>query len=99
MSKIYKDQTYLRIKITTGVDISSAQETKIYYADPSNDIGSVTAIVDDETTGVVYYDLLPDTGIELNQIGEWKFWAFIKFWDGRIARGESFSVIIYDNTK
>lgn len=94
---IFKNQTYLRIQLTTGVNITSALETKIYYEKPDGEKGNVDATVSDATMGIIYYDLIVDNSI-LDQIGSWRFWAYIKFSDGRIARGDSVSVRILDDT-
>jgi hypothetical protein len=96
MSKIFKDQTHLRIRLTTGVSIVGAKETKIYYLKPEGAIGSVDASVYDPATGIIYYDLLTTPSL-LNEVGAWRFWSYIKFSDDRVARGESLAVQIYDN--
>jgi len=100
MSRVYKFQTYLRIELTTGVAISNPEDVLIFYKKPSGTIGSVAAQIGDPTTGVIYYDVEPDSsGNEdfLDEVGEWKFWAWVQFSDGRTARGETVTQEIFDN--
>ena len=96
MSKIFVDQTYLRIILTTNVDITSARTTEIHYKKPDGTIGQLTALVQDPVDGVIYYDLDSDDTL-LDTRGPWKFWAYVVFSDGRIARGEPVGVTIWDN--
>jgi hypothetical protein len=94
---IFKDQSYLRIQLSTGVNITDALEISIYYRKPDATIASVTAQVLTSNPGVIYYDM-PATSF-LDQTGNWKFWAFIKFSDGREARGETVTEKIYSDEK
>ena len=93
---IFKNQTYLRIQLSTGVDITGALQIKIYYRKPDDTIDSVDAIVLTANPGVIYYDMPVDASF-LDQTGNWRFWSFIEFGDGREARGETISARIYDN--
>lgn len=95
MSKVFVDQTCLRIILTTGVNIAGAQELKIYYRKPDDTIGSLVAVAQNEATGIIYHDLDSDSTL-LDQRGPWKFWSYVKFADGRFARGESVGVTIWD---
>jgi len=95
MSTIFKNQSYLRIELTANVSVSGAKETKIFYQKPSGTVGSVTALVQDIATGVLYYDM-PVTSF-LDEVGMWGFWTYIKFSDDRIVRGEtSFELVLND---
>lgn len=99
MSRVYTEQTYLRIELTAGVDITGALATEIIYKKPSGDMGSLDAIVSNPTTGVIYYDVPADSsgGTDLiDEVGDWKFWAFVTFSDGRTARGETLVWTMYD---
>jgi hypothetical protein len=100
MSKIFKNQTYLRIKLTTGVDITGALDLRIYYRKPvSKEIGYVTAASLDNAEGILFYDILPgDSGGSdfLDEVGKWKFWAYVEFSDSRVARGETVLQEIYE---
>ena len=86
MSKIYKNQNALRIELTTGVDLTSAQITRIKYKKPSGAEGYWNAVVSDAANGVMYYDVVLTT--EIDEAGEWVFWAYVTFSDGKSAPGE-----------
>ena len=94
MSKIFVDQTSLRIILTTNVVIAGALVTEIHYRKPGGDIGALTAYVEDPVTGIIYYDLESDDTL-LDERGAWKFWAYVVFGDGRKARGETVGVTIW----
>lgn len=92
MSRLYNGQTSLRIQLTTGVDITGATVTRIKYEKPSDTTGYWDATVSDNTTGVIYYDV---TAGDIDETGNWKFWAYITFSDGRSAPGESIIEYFY----
>lgn len=99
MGRIFVNQTYLRIRLTTSVSIAGALEKKIYYKKPGGTVGSIDAEVYDVATGVIYYDLEPDSEGNadfLDETGEWCFWAKVTFADGREARGETVGVTVWD---
>ncbi len=96
MSKIYINQENLRIRLTTSVNIADATTIKIKYKKPDGTEGSWDAEVEDETNGIIYYDVKKTAdGADIDQSGNWKFWAFITFSDGRSAPGEAISQYIY----
>jgi len=86
LSKVYKYQSALRIELTAGVDITGATIKRIKYKKPSGVEGYWDASVSDASTGVIYYDVALQT--EIDESGEWIFWAYITFADGRSAPGE-----------
>jgi hypothetical protein len=96
MSKIFKLQTALKIRLTANINITSALSVKIEYVKPSGTTGSLNALVESAATGIIYFDVLKNSDL-INEIGIWKFWAYIQFSDERIARGETVFVKIYDN--
>jgi len=94
MGKIYLNQSSLRLKLVTGVDITGASVTQIKYKKPDGETtGTFTATVEDAGAGSIYYDFADD---ELDQAGNWLFWAFITFSDGRSAPGEPVRVTVYE---
>ena len=96
MSKIFVDQTSLRIILTTNVVIDSdARVVEIRYRKPDGTIGSLEASVQDTVNGVIFHDLDSDSTL-LDQRGAWKFWSYVVFGDGRAARGETVGVTIWD---
>jgi hypothetical protein len=88
MGSVFTSQTYLRIRLTTGVDITGSTVRRIVYVKPDGTTGYVTAAVENLVTGIIYYDV-PQGNTLIDQSGNWKFWAYIQFADGRIARGET----------
>ena len=92
MSKIYNGQSSLRIKLTTGVDITGATTKQIKYKKPGGTTGAWDTTVESATTGVIYYDIQDG---DIDESGYWTFWAYIVFSDGRDAVGESVSERIY----
>ena len=86
MGKIYKNQSALRIQLTCDQSISGASAKRIHYQKPSGAEGYWNAEVADVSTGAIYYDVV-DTSI-LDEIGTWKFWAFVIFSDDREAPGD-----------
>jgi hypothetical protein len=99
MGRIYTYQTYLRILLTAGVDVTDALETYIYYKKPSGTIGVLPATVQSPLTGIMFYDVEPDSSGNadfLDEVGSWKFWTYVEFADGRSARGETVTKEIYD---
>jgi len=94
MSKIFVDQTFLRISLDTNVDCSDAQELRIYYRKPDGTIGYLPATVLSPTVDTIYADLDSDSTL-LDTRGGWKFWSWGKFSDGRTARGETVGITIW----
>ena len=97
MAIIYTRQTFLRIKVTTGIDITGITSAEIKYKKPGGATGSLTAEVESLATGIIYADLSEDLDI-LDVAGNWLFWASLTFNDGRSARGESFEVTVLPNS-
>ena len=91
MSKIYKNQGALRLQLNTGVTLTTATELKIKYLKPDNTSSSWTATITGTTS--LYKDM---TGTELDQVGQWTFWAYVTFSDGRKAAGEAVRIFVYD---
>ena len=90
---IFKDQTSLRIRLTTSVDITSASVLRVKYRKPSGTLSYFTATEEIALTGVIYYDFATD---DLDESGVWTFWAFVTFSDGRSADGEAINVQVYE---
>lgn len=94
MGKIYKNQDYLRITVHIEHDLSDAASITIKYKDPNGDEGNWVATIEDEEEGIVYKDFA--LGSSLGISGEWTFWAYVIFNDGRLAPGDPFTQMIYD---
>lgn len=85
MGKIFKGQTKLRIQRTTNVDVTGGT-CVIKYKKPSGKKGSWNAVIANNTTGIIYFDVVStDT---LDEIGTWITWAHVTWEDQRAAAGE-----------
>jgi hypothetical protein len=94
MGKVYKNQDYLRIVAHIGQTLSDAQSILIKYKDPNGQEGSWAASISDTLGGVVYRDFA--SGSPLSVSGTWTFWAYVTFNDSRVAPGEPFEQMVYD---
>lgn len=93
MPKIYKNQSFLSIKLATGVNISGAPSMKIKYRKPSGATGEWQATVF-STSGVIKYDIA-STSV-LDETGTWAVWAYITFSNGKSAPGEPTKFQVYE---
>lgn len=91
--KIFKNQDYLKIRVHIGYTLSGATAL-LKYRDPVGVEGSWAVIVEDELNGVVYKQFA--AGEYLGTSGIWTFWSHVTFLDGRVAPGEAFQQMIYD---
>jgi len=92
MGRIYNGQTKLRIRLDTSQNISGA-DAYIKYKKPSGKTGTWTATVDDAASGTIYYAV--GAG-DIDEAGQWKFWAYITFGGGLSAPGKVAVVQVYD---
>jgi hypothetical protein len=90
---IFRNQTSLRIKLTTNVDITGSTVRQIKYRKPSGQTGNWTALSEDDALGIIYYDV--QTG-DINESGNWVIWAYVTFSDSRSAPGEIIKVKVYE---
>jgi hypothetical protein len=95
MGKVYKNQSGLRHELETGQVLTGVLDTKIKYIKPDGTEGLWQAQVNGNN---VYYDFTekPGGGSELDQVGNWKTWAYVTFQDGRKAPGEVFILKVYE---
>ncbi len=91
MSKIYENQESLRLTLQTGVDISGANAQVIKYLKPDDTEGEFAAVIDG--TNDLYYDFAAN---DLDQVGDWTFWAFVTFSDNRTAPGQPVTIRVYE---
>ena len=92
MGQIYVEQTKLRMIVETEADLTGATVFEIKYKKPDETEDKFTAVCDEEAKGVIYYDF--GSG-DLDQTGDWIFWAFITFGSDEIP-GESFEIHVYN---
>jgi hypothetical protein len=91
--KIYKNQDCLKLRAYVGCSLSDAT-VLMKYKTPLDVEGSWAVTVEDEANGVVYKRFV--VGEYLGISGVWTFWAHVTFEDGRVAPGEPFTVMVYD---
>ena len=84
MGKIYDAQTDLTLKLETGKNLTGISNVKICYRNPINEVGEFTAVVVDETKGIIAHALTAP----LTKSGEWKLWAKIIDEQGLVSIGE-----------
>lgn len=93
MGKIYKGQFNLKLTLETGVTLTGASATKIKYIKPDKITeGEFNASI--SGTEDLEYDFTVST--ELDQSGDWTFWAYVTFSDSRIAPGEPVVIRVYE---
>jgi hypothetical protein len=93
MSKIYVGQTALIFRDTTGINLSSALETKMKYRKPDRTEGAFPATIVDVAGGVIEYSV--QSASDLDQPGVWVRWAHVTFNDGSVAPGEPIEFKVY----
>lgn len=91
--KIFSNQDHLKIRVHIGYTLSDAT-ILLKYCDPVGAEGSWAVMVEDELNGVVYKQFA--IGEYLGVSGIWTFWSHVTFSDGRVAPGEAFQQMIYD---
>ena len=92
---IFVGQKALRFEARTKTNISGALETKILYKKPDLTTGEWTASILDASQGIIYYDVGMNT--ELDQDGDWRLRSYVKFSDGREAKGRVVQVTVYED--
>lgn len=93
MSKIYLDQTALRLTLTAEVDITGAITTQIKYRKSDGTTGVWDATVETASDGTIYHDF---TEGDLDVLGTWTAWTYVVFSDGRYADGEPIKFRVYN---
>jgi hypothetical protein len=95
MGKIYIGQTALQFKATLGIDITGATVTQIKYIKPDVDAteGAWDAVVEDASTGVIYYNVV-DADV-LDEEGVWVLWGYVTLASGKSVPGEPFKKRVY----
>ena len=82
---IFKKQSSMSFKVLTYIEISGADNCILKYRKPSGEEGSFPLTIEDETEGILRYNV--QNG-DLDEDGWWTFWAYITFIDGRTSAGE-----------
>lgn len=94
IEKVYKNQSGFRHELETGMVLTGVTDPKIKYIKPDGTAGSWTAIVSGNN---VYKDMTEvSAGVsELDQVGDWRTWAYVTFADGRKAPGEVYILTVH----
>ena len=93
MGRIYKDQSDLLITVTTHTNLSEAEECLIKFRKPDKTTGYFTAAISDVEDGIITYEV-QEGDIDLS--GWWKFWAHIRFIDGKTAPGRRRKIFVWE---
>lgn len=93
MGKIYKGQIGVQLTATVSQDVTGAT-CLIKYRKPSGVTGSFSASIITAATGVIRYTT--DSANDLDQSGDWVFWAHVNFSGGNAAPGEPFTKEVYE---
>ena len=82
---IYKNQSYVKIRLDTNTDLTDMTAAVIKYKKPSGTTGSWNATQDETYDTRIYVDVAStDT---LDESGLWSFWSYVTFSGGRVAPG------------
>jgi hypothetical protein len=95
MSKIYKNQTALRLNFSCSADITGYSSALVNVQYPGASTATWTATVSDASTGAIYYDVATTTS--LKSAGVYRFQPEINFSGGTSAKAETAERIIYDD--
>ena len=93
MSKIFKEQSALRITVKTFTDLEGVVLATIRYKKPDGITGEFDAAIGDPNKGVIFHEVIEG---EIDVSGWWSFWAFVSFDDGRTAAGEAAKVYVWE---
>jgi len=94
MGKIYVNQTALRLQLYVGTDVDTALSLKIKYTKPDSEtIYEFIALEPTDAVKSIYYDFQEG---DLNVAGQWIFWAYVTFSDGRSAPGEPVKIRVWE---
>jgi hypothetical protein len=96
MTKIFKNQSALRIALNTHADLEGLEKAIIKYKKPDGCEGFLSAGVADLEKGIINHECIEG---EIDQCGWWTFWAHITFDDGRMAAGDTAKVFVWEEGK
>ena len=94
MKRIYKGKSKLRILIDTKCDLSGYEDVSIVFMKPDESQFTVSAVVKDVETGIIFYDVQSED--ELDQNGWWTLWPEVRFDDDRTACGRAVRFFVYE---
>jgi hypothetical protein len=91
MGLIYKNQSSLTFKILTYTELSGTDTCILKYRKPGGAEGSFPLGIEDETEGILRYNV--QNG-DIDESGWWSFWAYITYIDGRNSAGDLTQVFV-----
>ena len=89
---IFVGQTAVTFTATLGVDITGAT-CKIKYKKPDYSTGEFLATITDAAAGIIEYEVA--SADDLNQKGDWIFWGYATFSNGKVAAGERYKIYVH----
>jgi len=92
MAKIYKNQTALTLILDTGQTLTGST-VAIKYKKPSTATGSWTGSISSTSSQWIEYAI--QSG-DLDESGDWVFWAYVTLVGGTIVPGEPVTVTVYE---
>lgn len=87
MGKIFVGQSKLTIELNLESSLVGVTSAKIKYKKPGSAAAEWTATIDDESLGIISYEVQETT--EIDKHGNWLVWAELTFSDDRILYGET----------
>lgn len=92
MSKIYKNQTDLKIVVMTNKDLSGYSDVRLKYKDPDGIDGFFAVVIDSPIGGIVSYSTPLNT--PLDKEGNWTFWVYATSPSGFVSVGDPFKLTV-----
>jgi hypothetical protein len=92
MSRLFENQTALRITLKTFIDLEGIDNAVIKYRKPNGKTGEFSAAVGDTVIGTIFHECIEG---DIDASGWWAFWAYITFADGRTASGQTAKVYVW----
>lgn len=92
MSKIYKNQTDLKIVVMTNKNLSGYSDVRLKYKDPSGADGYFPVEIENPINGMVSYSTPLNT--PLDKEGNWTFWIYATSPSGFVSIGEPFKLTV-----
>ena len=92
MNDIYKGASNLRINFSTGADLTGYTTVQFLVNYPNGDITTLTGVMDDASTGAIYYTTASGTILSTSGAYQWQPW--IVFSDSTAAYGDPVKILV-----
>jgi hypothetical protein len=70
MANVFVGSVGVRIRVSLGIPLDGVGAAKIRYEKPDGVTGTWTAVIENASMGVIYYDVVLN---DINVAGTWKF--------------------------